>query len=47
MGLHTWSAPLCVVGVRCKPQEAFLGGGHVFLREDVADVCLGPDVFRP
>lgn len=46
MGLHTWPAPLCVVGVRCKPQEAFLGE-NILLCEDVADVCLGPDVFRP
>lgn len=48
VGLHTWPALLCVVGVRCKPQEVFLGvGGNILLHEDVADVCLGPNVFRP
>lgn len=48
MGLHTWPALLCVVGVRCKPQEAFLvGGDDILLHEDVADVSLGPVMFRP
>lgn len=37
---------VCVVEVRCKPQEVFLVG-TVLVCEDVADVCLGPDVFRP
>lgn len=38
----------CVwLGSGASLRKLFWAGGHVLLREDVADVCLGPDVFRP